>query len=260
MPKYQIQSQIRSAGLGANVAGANTDWLTPNNIIASNDTYATASLVLGGFSDILRASTFGFTIPVKACIKGIIVRIERSKTDISGGEIRDVSVQLYNPKTNAFAGDNNAYTTENWPDTTDAKRWYGGNTDLWGLTLTPGNINDAEFGVGIAVTDSTPGALARIDNIEIEVFYQYEGACDVDDLCALIETIKTFLANLMNKIRGYEKIGKCTNTLYKEARYLSGVIRSLERVQTYSCAEVAKIINCVSKITGAKNLLISTSN
>jgi len=64
-----------SAGAGSTAAPGTVAWSNPNNITASDNSYATAS---NGTTQTITASNFGFALPSNAVIDGIEVSIERS--------------------------------------------------------------------------------------------------------------------------------------------------------------------------------------
>jgi hypothetical protein len=62
--------------------------------------------------------------------------------------------------------DNTAWLTE------DFIAEHGANNDLWGLTLTPADINASNFGVRLQAASSVSSATASVKYIEITVFYR----------------------------------------------------------------------------------------
>lgn len=122
-------------------------------------------------SHILKCTTLGAPIPVDATIDGVIVSIVRRASN--GGmeaAIKDASLRLF--KAGYAAGDDKADLATAWPTTEDVAS-YGGDADLWGLTLTPADVNDTGFGVGISVAGDggiMPGT-AYVNYITITVYY-----------------------------------------------------------------------------------------
>lgn len=82
----------------------------------------------------------------------------------------------------AAQGTNKATATA-WP-TTEAAAVYGGAADLWGATLTPAIVNDADWGVAIAAYVNS-GETASIDAVTITV--HYEDAQVVDNVVRLLK-------------------------------------------------------------------------
>lgn len=135
------------------------------NALVSDDAYTTFVLLLGQIGHYLKATGFGFTIPLDATILGIQVDVERSSTVVSATQ--DQSVRLV--KGGTISGDNKA-SASFWP-TTDAYQSYGGAADLWGLSLTPADVNLSTFGVAIAPAAALAGT-ARIDHVRMTVTYE----------------------------------------------------------------------------------------
>lgn len=136
-----------------------------SNAQSSDNSYATTILLLTQVSHYLKATNFGFSIPIDAIITGITVEIERSTTVLAS--LVDNSVKLV--KGNTISGSNNALGI-NWP-TSDAYAVYGSPSDLWGLTLTPADVNDSTFGVAISTIASLLAGTGQIDHIRITVDY-----------------------------------------------------------------------------------------
>jgi len=140
-------------------------WTNPSNASASDNIYATASLLATQITHYLKSTNFGFAIPTDATVIGVTVDIERSQTGV-GAAVNDSSVKLV--KGGTISGNEKA-TGTTYP-TTDAYATYGSASDLWGLTLTPADINLSTFGVVIASTDTVAGT-AQIDHVRITIDY-----------------------------------------------------------------------------------------
>lgn len=166
-----MQSQGPNSGttFTNNTSVGDVSWTNPGNAAASDNLYATASLGTADTTDTtyyLMATGFGFNIPNGVTISGVVVEVERRA---SGSGVRDYSVRLV--VANTAVGSNNAFTATDWP-TTDTYVTYGSATDLWGLTLTPADINSGGFGVAISATNtSTASRTAYIDHIRITIYY-----------------------------------------------------------------------------------------
>jgi hypothetical protein len=180
----ETQQVTRSAGAGAMdgalPAGGYVNWTNTGAITASDDARA-GYLFVGDceWSRYLRGTQFGFSVPANAQLLGIQARIERC----SGvyGEIEDKSVRLI--QGGAIAGDEKGKSIELtqqphwWPTLSppnEAYESYGGAADLWGLTWTPAQVNAADFGVGVAVSDEFNcggGTSGYVDHVEITVYY-----------------------------------------------------------------------------------------
>jgi hypothetical protein len=145
------------------------DWENTTNAITSNNAYArVSSMVNGEISDYLTVTDFVPAIPVSSTITGISVSIERQQSAFSVN-IADNLVRLV--VGGAIAGQNKASGAA-WT-TTDTTITYGGPSDLWGLALTPADVNASNFGAAISVAyASTAGnADARIDAIKVQIHY-----------------------------------------------------------------------------------------
>jgi hypothetical protein len=68
-----------------------------------------------------------------------------------------------------IGGENKADTVTFWL-TEYAVRTYGGDSDLWGLTLSPAEVNAVDFGVVLSAAYFDFDQ-ARIDDISITVHY-----------------------------------------------------------------------------------------
>jgi len=162
-----MASQTKSCGLGQTIDRGHDNWLSPTNIYASDDARAYVGLQLDELTDYLWATTFGFTIPAGATIDGVKVYIERRSNRATA--IRDDIVQLI--KAGSRQGNNKASGTA-WP-TTDAYASYGGAADMWGLSLTPAQVNASNFGVVLTAYNAwyEGNAYAYCDHIYIIVYY-----------------------------------------------------------------------------------------
>lgn len=155
------------AGTGENDAAVGTQsWASFSNITADDATPAVSSVFEGTTSHYLKATNFGFDVPGGATIDGIIVEVERYK--FSAGTIRDSILRLV--KGGVVSGDNKAATATNWPGA-DTVATYGSASDLWGLTLTPADVNASDFGVVLSVAATNDDATARVDYISITIHY-----------------------------------------------------------------------------------------
>lgn len=148
-------------------------WSNPSNGASSNNSYATAAFGTNGTSHYLKATNFGFAIPSTATIDGILVGIERSRTGIGGGSIKDSAVRIV--KGGAIGSTNKGATGTAWPSA-DAYASYGGAADLWGESWTYSDINASNFGVAIsaAMTIDETGN-ARVDHVRVTVYYTDSG-------------------------------------------------------------------------------------
>ena len=182
-------TSVKFAGLGATVLEAPYDddtWVNPTNIYADDATRASitaTSFDTNDYSQVLTATLFANAIPTGSVIKGIKVEIDKYHAN---GDVIDAVVQLTKDNTTRV-GDNKADTSTHWPDA-DSAVSYGDNTDLWGTTWTPEEINSPNFGVHIVAQAHGTDSDAYIDFVRITVYYQYlvytdsHCATDFDDL------------------------------------------------------------------------------
>jgi len=137
-----------------------------SKIDASDDQYAQTWLDCGGMRTCnVNAMNFGFSIPLGATINGVEVRVELGHTY---GTPTDYEVRLI--KGGTISGDSRAMAGT-WP-LADTYRTYGSPADTWGLTLTPADINDVNFGATIRAdggvdADGDP----RVDHVEVIIYY-----------------------------------------------------------------------------------------
>lgn len=164
-------------GTGASelIAGG-TAWTNPTYIQAEANA-ATCAITAFSYSYYLRASNFGFDIPLSAGINGIKVEISRKSSAVD--TLVDSTVYLVNASGTSI-GDNKARTITEWPPeeniywpTSQTSATYGGESDLWGTSLSPTIVNDADFGVRLIVTtyDEVSTRTASVYWIKITVYY-----------------------------------------------------------------------------------------
>jgi hypothetical protein len=171
-----MATSTKIAGRGI-TSGPTADWVNPNNITASNNTYATVSLSFGSVftevSDFLRADQFAFDIPAFSTIDGIIATVERKAS--SASTIIDYAVQPLKNGT-VPVGYEDKSTGGSW-STTEGFVTYGSTTDLWGVTWTPNDINNAGTGFAIRCeyTPAYGSATAYVDAMYMTVYYTLNG-------------------------------------------------------------------------------------
>lgn len=139
----------------------------PSNAQFSDDVYATCGLLLGQVSNYLKVTNFNFMIPMNSTITGVTVNVERNATSLSA--ISDSSVRLV--KGGVISGDDKASPSA-WT-TSDLVATYGSSTDLWGLSLTPSDINDPNFGT---VINASASLVATVNIDQVTIIVDYLGA------------------------------------------------------------------------------------
>lgn len=159
-------------GTRASIELGAVNWTNPDNAQTSNNLYATSTLEPGQFTDGLRCTNFGFTIPAGATIDGIKVEVERKQVQNDASwNIVDFSVLIV--KGGSTTGSDKSLG-DVWV-TSDAYKTFGGTTDKWGTTWTATDINASNFGVQLrAGTDADFGFdtnTASVDHVRITVYY-----------------------------------------------------------------------------------------
>lgn len=161
-------SQTRSANSIVDDSGNGTEvWGDPTFAKVNDGTYAQVDVGSFLHSHYLKATDFGFTIPVHANIVGVKVEIKRFP-DVSGAQdVEDDTVALV--RHNRVDGANNGLLFASWalPDTYYV---YGGSSDMWLMDMFPADINSSDFGCALAVTGN--GGVANVDHIRVTVYYE----------------------------------------------------------------------------------------
>jgi hypothetical protein len=150
-------------------AGSGADWINPEKAKTSNNEYATATLTPTVYwSDPLRLTKWGFTIPEGMTIVGVVAEIERKAS--KANQIRDLLLHLR--KADGTTSDDNS-SHEYWP-LADAVRVYGSSETIWGFdSLTRAEVNAEGFGIEISaqMNSGMEEAVASIDQIKLTVYY-----------------------------------------------------------------------------------------
>lgn len=143
--------------------GGNSPWnLNPTDVSASDTKYAIAQP--NGTSDLLTCSQYGFNIPANATILGVTVNVQRkssSNSRTTDGAMRLVKAGVVGTIDRSTA---TVYTTV---DVTEA---HGSATDMWGVALTPADINAVNFGAAFAVK-TTKTRTVSVNYMPITVTY-----------------------------------------------------------------------------------------
>jgi len=160
----------RSPGTIVNTVLSGIAWSNPSNAAASDDAYASWSVVAAGITvtDYLDATNFGFSIPPNAIIRGILVEVEGN----GGGANAINDCRLL--KSGSSVGSNLA--TGSLPGA-DAYTSFGSATNLWGTNWTPADINSSGFGFrfqGLKPLIGSP-ANQNVDHVRITVYYDPVG-------------------------------------------------------------------------------------
>lgn len=157
-----LTNSASSASVDGSLGGVAV--LNPTNALTSDDSYATCALLLSQISNYLMVTNFNFNIPLDATITGVTVNVERNATSTSA--ISDNSVKLV--KGGVISGSDKA-SASTWT-TSDVVATYGSASDLWGLSLTPSDINTSTFGCVISASAAL-AATVNIDYVFITIGY-----------------------------------------------------------------------------------------
>jgi hypothetical protein len=149
------------AGTGENNAGIGaTAWTNPGTVTLDNASDATCNAAAS--SQYLVARNFDFSsIPNDALIVGITVRVEASE-HTAGTE--SLFAQLQN-ESGTLVGSSQSQSING---TGKVVYTYGGSADVWGATLTPAIVKDADFGVRLWFTSAHD---VRVDFVTMAVEY-----------------------------------------------------------------------------------------
>lgn len=159
-----------------NTLTGSLSWSNLSNALTSNGAYASCGTLLGVLgsaqTNYITAWNYGFMIPTTATVCGIEVRIQRNAAGLLiGSSISDKKLYLMNAGTPV--GSNYA-SASGWSGT-NATAVYGGNSDLWGTSWTPAQLNATNFGVALSAEMKAGLAslflTANVDAISVTVYY-----------------------------------------------------------------------------------------
>jgi len=144
----------------------------------TNNSYAQSNLCCNDTTRYLKLTGYAMNVPADATITGIRVHVVKEAPNCTASElITDFEVKLVVGDT--LVGENKALPAV-WP-TTPTDTLYGGNGDLWGLSLTPEDVNAADFGVAFAGRITGGSCTARVHHIWMEVFTNQGVDCNDGD-------------------------------------------------------------------------------
>ena len=177
-----------------------------NNVTASDNQYATVILNSGQTSTYIMAKYFNFNIPASATITGIVVDIERQGDGCSGTAVMSDNEVKIIDSSGSIVGNNKATTTRYsfYGDVTES---HGGTTDLWGLALSPSDVNNPNFGVAVSVKNTQDPrwwcqVSARIDHINMTVYYSLPSAMTVSSASGTLGGTVSLTATMSPAVSG----------------------------------------------------------
>lgn len=145
-----------------------TSWATLTNLGQIDAAFATSTLpTTSSQSHYIKATNFGFAIPSDATIVGVLV--EHYSKAAAAAAIQANHVKLV--KGGTISGNDNGNATT--LTTTVAYYLHGATNDLWGLALTPTDINASTFGCAVAFINTTAmSRVVSVDMIRMTVIYE----------------------------------------------------------------------------------------
>lgn len=138
-----------ACGTGSNYNdGGDIAWTDPANVQVDNSDYAHAIQYQPVPStQALYAKNFGFTIPTNAIITNVTFSYKRR---CSLARITEKNVVMCDSSGNP-TGIDKADVITTWGTTTETIT-KSGDSDYWGMPLTPALVNDADFGLKISAS------------------------------------------------------------------------------------------------------------
>ena len=154
-------------GSFSSIAGTGLTWNTPGNALLQDAGTANVFFVSPDTTEIIRAVELtGDPIPLTATIVGVEVR--HFKNEVGAGGITDNLIQLV--KGGIAQGDNKSVGAA-YPTGGEAEAIYGGPSDMWGLSLTPADVNAADFGTDHIADGGIAFGTASINHIQMKIYY-----------------------------------------------------------------------------------------
>jgi len=245
-----------------NIVGSRV-WSNPSNILSSNNTYATVSMTDVQTSQYLKATNFGFSIPLNAIIKGIEVQIEARASSSSWfiSDIKLVKESAPQYRTNHIAGD---YTLS------DMYNSVGGATDMWSDQLNPIAINSSTFGVAFAMEGVTSfSSTISVDHAQMRVYYDSVNVPDqtIPSLYVVASNksttksaqYKVLSSSSTTKTTSYSVATTATTSLQSEYSVVIGVDVDITISSTYCVAASNDETNQSTYLVGSPSSTTVTS-
>ena len=200
-----MASVVKYPGNGSD-GGGDYPWSNPGNICAADEYAATNSAPAYSniYTNCLKATNFGFSIPSGSSIVGIRVEIYRKASVNEAARCtQDYEVRLL--KNGSPVGDDKASSTH-W-GTTYATASYGGSTNLWGASWTAEDINGSGFGVYLqAYINAKNGTAvtAYVDCMQITVYYTESAYKDASASLTASNTVQMQVIKLKQAVASIE--------------------------------------------------------
>lgn len=173
-----MPSQTKLPGLaGQSAQGGTVSWnSTTIRYDDGNFADTSSSINVGTITYMIYGYDYGFTIPGGATIDGIIVQAEvtRRRDDHRDRYVKTYRYRLVDAGGISLLGSDEYDDGNVWVgDGSSEIKTAGGASDLWGATLTPADVNDSDFGVGIQAIGVNPcsWSYAAVDYIKMTVYY-----------------------------------------------------------------------------------------
>ena len=186
-------------------------WKNETLVFESDSSAATLSSNMTSTSantHYLMCSGFGFQVPNEATIIGITCHVNARSSKAGSIEFSEVSLTT---NYEDLVGNNLA---DDFILPTDFMiKDFGGDSELWGLTLTPSIINNTNFGVAFAFEWVTGAHYVHVDHIQITVHYEEKSGLGM--FTKVSSTIKSV-------DKGYTKVGGVWKPVEKSLKKVSG--------------------------------------
>ena len=166
-----VQPSPKSPGTIENHNGVGTDaWNNVTNAGVEDGIPALDGTTTNGdVTNYLKTTNYRFNIPSNATILGVKVEVKKRRGQAGYTFTDEHAIVL---KAGLPVSTNYADTSTNWPASFSYVT-YGGPTDMWGLTLTPSDVNATNFGFSLAAQNNGAAASSgvEVDHIRITVYY-----------------------------------------------------------------------------------------
>ncbi len=225
-------------------SGGTTTWTNPGNAITSNNSYATI-LSFRTDSHYLKAVNAGFAIPSTATIIGVSIEVE-CKNSSGTSQLLNLN-KLY--KAGTIQG-SFVLSPVGSLSTTEGILIIGSVCEMWGSSLSPSDVNNSGFGIGIRHNNAAAITLS-IDDILIRVCYVIP---ETEVTCTAKISIASSGATTDQTILGKARIEKSTaQTVLGKARVTVSTLKTI--------LGVSRIQKSVTKtVTGLARVTASTIN